>query len=263
MKNKATVPKGLLSRGLLFTAVLSVRRELKVIFLIAFVSILLIELYLKNISAPFSCMPAAGEIYLKLSYSLFASIIFYFINVQIPKEQKKLKSFVFVYNRIKILMMNLDFITERLGLRHKSNSTILTRENFKDAMAQINPHLPVETYINKMYANWRELIIFLINETKTTLHDLLPLHDNIDGDLLECLFQIENTFNYLQIIESEILLNQNRWLFISTDFYNIWYFSNKCSKLLAFKYNHTFKQLSEKHYREHTLPESILKKSTQ
>jgi hypothetical protein len=194
-------------------------------------------------------MITLGDIYLKLCYSLFASIIFLFINVQLPKEQKKLKSFVFVYNRITVLNIHLDFLVTRLGL-DSNPKTILTKEMFIAAMQKTDPNSPVETLIDRSYKNWKEFIDFLKIETKNTLQDLLPLHDNIDGSILESLFYIENIFHSFRLFNLAIFVTKDRWGFLATDFYNIWYHSNNCNAALRRQYKHTFKQHQEKHYRE-------------
>jgi hypothetical protein len=252
-KEKRKFPKGLKSKSLIYTAFLSVRKEVKLAFYIAITSLFLIEIWLIKIPAPFELLSSLGSIYLKACYAIFGATIFYFINVQIPKEQKKLKSFIFVYNRVANLNRNLDFITDRLNLR-KADGLKLTEQQFNDAVILVNPNTQIQTFYDRDFANWIELLKHLHNETQNTLKDLLLIQDVVDSSILEPLFYIENTFNLIHFSRMKNNISQERWKMFGLDFYNIWYNNEKLSKASRKSYFHTLRQQRENHYRERIFP---------
>lgn len=250
MKTKRKIPKGLISKSPIYTAFLSARKTLKLFFFISLSSVLLIEFFLKNISAPLILITLGG-IYLKLCYSMITSLLFLFINIQIPKEQKKLKSFVFVNNRITILYRHLGFLVTLLKLQNVQSPS---RDDFKNASSNINPNSKVETFIGTTYETWQDFITFLGDETNRTLHDLLPLNENIDTDILESLFAIENLFHTLSLTRKDIFKTKEGWEFVSGFFYDINLYSLRLIVLTNAKYKFTSRQYQERHYREHILP---------
>lgn len=252
-KEKRKFPKGLKSKHLIYTAFLSMRKEVKLAFYIALASLFLIEIWLIKIPSPFEQFSSIGSIYLKACYAIFGATIFYFINVQIPKEQKKFKSFIFVYNRVTQLNRNLDFITIRLNLKN-GNCIKLTEQKFKDALVLVNPNIPIQTFYDRDFTNWIELLKHLHQETQNTLKDLLLVQDVVDSSILEPLFYIENTFNLIHFSRMENNISQERWKMFSIDFYDIWYNNEKLSKASRKSYFHTLRQHRENHYRERIFP---------
>jgi len=252
-KEMQKFPKGLKSKSLIFTALLSMRKEVKLAFYVAVASLILIEIWLIKMPAPFELLSSIGSIYLKACYAIFGATIFYFINVQIPKEQKKLKSFIFVYNRVAHLNKNLDFITNRLNLQDPVGVK-LTEQQFNDAVILINPNTPIRTFYDRDFANWIELLKYLHGETQNTLKDLLLIQDVVDSSILEPLFYIENTFNLIQFSRMGNNISQERWKMFGFDFYDIWYNNEKLFKASRKSYFHTLRQQRENHYRERIFP---------
>ncbi|MFC4213489.1 hypothetical protein ACFOWA_20010 [Pedobacter lithocola] len=252
-EQKRAMPKGLKAKSLTYTALIGISRVVKTAFIIASCSILLIELVLVRFAAPTFFIYSLGTIYLKGCYAVFGSVIFYFINIQIPKEKKKFKSSLYVTNRITKLIINLDFIQDRLELdRHPKAK--LNLESFTNAVAKTDPDQSVQTFVDTNFKNWAEFLEFLKQESNSTLKDLLLIQDVVDSDILEYLIKIENIFNLMTFYEIGVSFHPARWKMMNIDFHGIWYNKIKVQKALAKSYTNTLKQHHEKHYKEQVLP---------
>ena len=99
----------------------TLRSGVKWAFRISLLIILLIEFWLINEPGPFEWCYAAGIIILKLSYSITAATIFFFINQQLPKEEKKLKFSSHIYSRILAIRSEIIMI---LGYIHVDSDNL-------------------------------------------------------------------------------------------------------------------------------------------
>jgi hypothetical protein len=114
---------------------------IKIIFIVAFGSILLIELLLKRFPTKAPWIFSMGDIYLKLCYSLCAAIVFYFINQHLPKEKRKLKSLILVSNRLVKIHQEIYFLVLSLNVNmEQQNFSNVKRKMINDACSKINPN---------------------------------------------------------------------------------------------------------------------------
>lgn len=87
------------------TYVKSIRKDLVVMLLADIVFLLVMELFLRNIPAPFPVFVRIGDLLVTLAVSFLASFIFYFVQVHLPETQQKTNiypSLAFWFNRIVI-----------------------------------------------------------------------------------------------------------------------------------------------------------------
>ena len=71
------------------TYVKSIRKDLVVMLLADIVFLLVMELFLRNIPAPFPVFVKIGDLLVTLAVSFLASFIFYFVQVHLPETQQK------------------------------------------------------------------------------------------------------------------------------------------------------------------------------
>ncbi|MEJ5993445.1 hypothetical protein WG904_03365 [Pedobacter sp. Du54] len=234
------------------TAVRSLRIEILILFIISFGSVLLIELLLKNWPAPNQSLYAVGDIYLKLCYSFTASIIFFFINVQYPKEIKRVKAFSLIRNPtgniqrdINILMSTLFPHTE---LRDKDAKPLLPGyERFKEAMAAINPldkpkFFPKAIVLYGEFSNYFQVYAVLIERIEENAKLALTFHDLMDNDLIQAFEQIITSTS---IIKSTITV-PGYWAAVTPmSVENLHRIYIKFDQILDKKYKHIYGQASK------------------
>lgn len=71
------------------TYVQSIRKDLVVMLLADIVFLLVMELFLRNIPAPFPVFVKIGDLFVTLAISFLASFIFYFVQVHLPETRQK------------------------------------------------------------------------------------------------------------------------------------------------------------------------------
>ena len=161
-------------------------RDIKIVFFVASLSVLFIELIGKRFAALNHTFYILGNVWLKLAYSLCAAIIFYFINQHLPRQKRKLKSIPFlsaklvgIHSKVVLLIQTLskDFVDQEFSK--------LTREWVKETCLKINPHLPVISNESTLpFTNWFEYFNYKAKRIKTLINDLLPLEDIIEPKLM-------------------------------------------------------------------------------
>lgn len=90
----------------------SLNKILKVIFIVACCSIILIELWLIPLFKSYPTIDTIQNIYLKLSYSIAGSTIFFFINVHWPRQEDKMKFQIYVMVRVGQIFEEIQYVLE-------------------------------------------------------------------------------------------------------------------------------------------------------
>jgi len=168
----------------------SVNKLIQCAFLISFISVLIIELLLKNFSAPNEVFFKAGDIYLRICYSIVASSFFFFLNQHLPKEEKKSKFYPFISNKVYSIEKEIDYLIKKLNLPNDN----VTPESIKEACSKINPSTEVNSNDESSlpFKNWFEYLNYKTLKIKGTIYDLLLLNEALDVELMEHLLRIEN-----------------------------------------------------------------------
>jgi hypothetical protein len=172
----------------------------KIAFISSFVSILTIELILKNYSAPSRILFILGDIYLKLCFSICAGIIFYFINQHLPKEKKKIKSYAYINNKLCKINKEIEYFIENLEIVKDPNHHYLDLklEDINAACLKINPQKykvsGFETGYN--FKNWFEYFNYKYCKIIGLIKDLQIINDSIDIELMAKILEIEEILSH-------------------------------------------------------------------
>jgi hypothetical protein len=225
------------------TAFGSLRNEVKIFFSIALVSVLLIELVFKNWPAANHTFYAMGDIYLKLCYSLTASIIFLFVNVQYPKELKKIKLHPLITNTTAHIKVYISILMSTL-FHHNDLKELPEVEKFREVMEKINPHSKPTFHkdaikLQPEFANYFALYHFLLEDIQKNAHFLLTFHDSIDTDLMTILRDVYST---IDIINKTITIPGMWAIGTPSMFQNLQRSSKALDKILVKKYPYTSMQ---------------------
>lgn len=185
--------------------------EIRVLLAISFSSVLLIELILKDVPAPNNTIFRLGEIYLRVAYAFTTSILFYYINVQYPKEIKKVKSSLLIANPLSIIHNTLQRINSTLfkyqSLRdHYSGEKRLTEEMYQEAYNQIDMKKPVYTWgvqdqqilLHGGMTWWEFFTMNLDKVEKIIKTELYPISDLVDVEILSKYRMISDLINQLE-----------------------------------------------------------------
>lgn len=184
----------------LILRIISLPQVIKVIFTVAFVSILLIELWLKRFPAVSQLIFSMGDIYLKLCYSLCAAIIFYFINQHLPREKRKLKSLILISNRLIKIHQEIYFLVLSLNVKmEQQNFTGVTRTIINDACSKINPNTPVISNYDSAdpFTDWYEYFNYKAEKIRHLIKDLFSLNDLVNPTAMYYVYSVDQAIGSL------------------------------------------------------------------
>ena len=97
--------------------------------------LLIMELVLKKIPAPYAIFVRIGDLFVALGVSFFASFVFYFVQVHMHKIKEKehvYPSIAMMFNAI--ISAEKDILTQLLGINMKD----MSEENIKEKALQID-----------------------------------------------------------------------------------------------------------------------------
>jgi hypothetical protein len=162
---------------------ISIKKEIKLAFLMSLASILFIEIILKNYPASSNAIYVVGDIYLKVCYSIVATAIFFLINQHIPKENRNVKTNRYIGNKLTTVSNELSRLLETLGIDQKNLD--ITEQIIKEACEKINPESQVIELRINIFPNWRDYLKYKTDKINQLLTDVMILNSSIETELLE------------------------------------------------------------------------------
>lgn len=194
---------------------MSIRNEIKIVFITSVLSILIIEVWLKKIVSPLPLIYFIGDIYLRICYSIVPASIFFLINQHIPKENRNVKINRYIRNKLVLTTNELSGISRNLGLENRLLG--VSEEVVKIACEKINPSTPVIEGSNT-FSNWHEYLKFKIKIITYQLNDVIILNSSIETELLgpivNMLDALEkfDALNYKYVSLGKDLTNYSYWI---------------------------------------------------
>ena len=178
--------------------IITVRSSLLVCFIIALLSIMVIDLWLINIPEKLWFGAEVGGLYYKICLAYITAFIFYFINVHLQSERMKVKSYGFVHNKIHKTFYLSKTLVDSLGKADEAfyNQEITFSEiedQIKYLCGVVDPRKPFYfggTY-NRDFTHWEEASLFIGQQNKEFLRDLLLVREVLDSKLLHDLIVID------------------------------------------------------------------------
>jgi hypothetical protein len=179
------------------TRINSLQLELKVLFVIASSSILLIDLWLINRPEWFSLGAELGAIYYKLCIGYITGLIFYFINVHLNAERTKVKTYKYINNKAAKIHSLCNTLISSLREAHpvpKGKTFSSLKEELSFLSDNINPQNSFELggWYNLEFPHWFSAIDFVEKENKELTRDLLFVRDSIKSDVIVILTDIDD-----------------------------------------------------------------------
>lgn len=181
-------------------------KSILLLFLVTFISIVVIEFWLINIPALVNFFAIMGVVYLKICYSFFSAFIFYFLVVHIPKEKRKLKAFRLISNKVHTINSHVFNLINALFFRKLDRKDIyeVKAENIIEACKKNNPNSAIQvtnydsaSYEKITYNNWFDFFASTASSIKSIIKDILILNESVDAGLLEALTNLDDSIRWL------------------------------------------------------------------
>lgn len=177
----------------------AVKKDIKIAFFISFLSVIFIELILKNYDSPSVEFYKIGEIYLRVCYSVIATIIFFVINQHLPKENRNANTHRYISNKFGNISSEISWLLETIGLEKNLD---ISKEELTKALAGRNENLPVEEF-GMLFPNYISYLRYKIERIKSLLNEILILNSSIESDLLERLTYMHDALDRFHIFNEK------------------------------------------------------------
>jgi len=168
---------------------LAVREEVRRVFIFSVISVFFIEIFLNKIPACNQLFYDLGQIFLKLCYSFTGAFIIYYINIHIPKENRKVKTFRFINNKVLLIVDEIRLLVstivgKSLSLEEVENKT---EQEYKDACVLINPANKVPSSLESYqpFESWYTYLYYKQKIIKNIIGEIMVLNDLVDPSILQ------------------------------------------------------------------------------
>ena len=175
------------------TYVLSIRRDFVYLLIVDALFLLIMELVLREIPAPYPIFVRIGDLFEALGVAFFASFIFYFVQVHMYKIKEKehlYPSIAMMFNAI--ISAETDILTRLLGLKMKE----MSEETIKEKAQHINLYKEAPMTIGGRggdhRANWLEYCMYRVGHIDRNVDMLLHLSAYLDSECMNILMCIQN-----------------------------------------------------------------------
>lgn len=180
------------------TYVLSLRRDFAILLGVDVLFLLVMELWLRSIPAPYPVFVRIGDLFVTLGVSYIASLIFYFVQVHMPKikERERLyPSIAKMFNAI--LCAETDILTLLLGLKMKDMSEEAIKEKAKQVDLYAEAPLIIGALGHEHNANRLEYCIYRVGIIDRNTDMMLNVSAYLDSECMDILMRIQNSETFL------------------------------------------------------------------
>lgn len=180
------------------TYLFSLRCDFAIILGVDLVFLLVMELWLQSIPAPYPVFVRIGDLFVTLGVSYIASLIFYFVQVHMPKIKEKehlYPSIAMMFNAI--ISAEKDILTQLLGIKMKE----MSEETIKEKVQHIDLYKEAPMTIGGRRgdhrANWLEYCMYRVVHIDRNVDMMLHLSSYLDGECMKILMRIQNFDTFL------------------------------------------------------------------
>lgn len=180
------------------TYLFSLRRDFAIILGVDLAFLLLMELWLRNIPALYPVFVRIGDLFVTLGVSYIASLIFYFVQVHMPKIKEKehlYPSIAMMFNAI--IRAEKDILTQLLGMKMND----MSEEAIKEKVQHIDLYKEAPLIIGgprgNHKANWLEYCMYRVRHIDRNVDMMLHLSSYLDSECMKILMRIQNFDTFL------------------------------------------------------------------
>ena len=176
------------------TYVLSIRRDFVCLLIVDAIFLLIMELVLKKIPAPYTIFIRIGDLMVTLAVSSIASFIFYFVQVHMPKIKERERIYPSIAKMFNsILSAETDILTQLLGLKMKEMSEEAIKEKTKHIDLYKEAPLTIGSPQGDHRANWLEYCIYRVRIIDRNTDMMLNVSAYLDSECLDILMRIQDS----------------------------------------------------------------------
>ena len=180
------------------TYLLSLRRDFAIILGADIVFLLVMELWLRTIPAPYPVFVRIGDLFVTLGVSYIASLIFYFVHVHMLniKEKEHIYPLIaMLFNEI--ISAEKDILTQLLGLKMKDMSEEAIKEKAQYIDLYKEAPLIIGGRVDDHRANWLEYCMYRVGHVDRNVDMMLHLSSYLDGECMKIMMRIQNFDTFL------------------------------------------------------------------
>lgn len=204
---------------------------LNIAMIISFVSIIVIDFYLKDIEEIVSWGSEFGNIYYRVCLSMIASYVFYFIVIHLKsmKDKENVNKFI----SFKVSNILSTYNTQINEIKKLSNNIdekkYFKLEELEKLFKNINPNAQAPLILGTKYATWMQYFQYNNKRTQENIKKIFVQMPFLDSELVDILAHIEDNhhFEVIDLLSSIPCNNQNMESFADTFIA----YSNLCEKL--------------------------------
>lgn len=175
------------------TYVLSLRKDIVIMLIIDCLFLLMMELVLRKIPAPFPIFVKIGDVLVTLGISFLASFVFYFIQVHLPETRQKKDLYPVIAELYQRIILNqktlLTYYVNVKPFDALTEDAIKSGVNSRDVNIQDAPLYLAGLNRN---ADWLEFGVHQVAEIDKTWDMLMKYSAYMDSELLSILSRIQS-----------------------------------------------------------------------
>lgn len=181
--------------------VVSLRKDLKVLVVIDIVFLLLMDLVLRKIPAPFPFFAKVGDVLVVLAISFLASVIFYFVQVHLPKEKEIADLYPLLAARFKsIIEAEKSILTSLLGLSLDEMSVESIKEYTRKKDLYSDAPLILGDTQGDHRANWMEYSLYEVQKIDKDWGMMMQYSSYLDSECMALLNGMQTPGTLLDLI---------------------------------------------------------------
>lgn len=212
------------------TYIMSVRKDIAWLLLTDVVFLLIMELVLRKIPAPYPMFVRLGDLFVTLAISFLASFIFYFVQVHLSgvKEKEDIyPSLAKLFSSMLGLEKNL--LTQLLGIKKEEMSV----EQIKSCVEKLDLYTDAPLTIGSANAadhraNWIEYCLYRVERIDKTWNLLINYSAYLDSECMSILIRIQNDCTFLDQVRRMFPICNGRMHRLSIEdsglFVEFWHF---------------------------------------
>jgi len=180
------------------TYVLSIRRDFLWLLFADTVFLLIMELVLKKIPAPYTIFVRIGDLFVTLGVSFFASFVFYFVQVHMHKIKEKEKVYPSIAQLFRfIINAEWDLLTNLLGIKKGEISDDKIKEKVQELDLYTEAPLVIGRPDGDHKANWIEYCIYQVRTIDRNWDMMMNMSAYLDSECMNLLIRIQNSDTFL------------------------------------------------------------------
>lgn len=177
----------------------SIRKDLMLFFIVALITVCIIDFWLSDITELFSGGYKLGQITYKLCMSYISAFIFYFLVVHIKQQKDKENLYLYVSKKVHIINSSASGLISAISKASKITLTekYPSKEELEIICKSIDPNTNAPLILGPQnnYANWIQYFNYSKKRSNNATEKVFRKMPFLDTELVNILARIEdNTF---------------------------------------------------------------------